>query len=59
MYKFYLSFFLLWIALFVGTIADTYSAEKKLAITIWPIEGKKKTTVFYIIGFIVKRMAGK
>ena len=49
----------MWIALFVGTIVDTYSAEKKLAITIWPIEGKKKTTVFYIIGFIVKRMVGK
>ena len=50
MYKFYLSFFLLWIALFVGTIVDTYSAEKKLAITIWPIEGKKKKQYFTLLG---------
>ena len=59
MYKFPWSFFLLWTALFAATIANVYLAEKKLGITNWRIEGKKKKTIFYIIVFIVKKMAGK
>ena len=57
MYKFSLRFFLLWTALFVGTIEKVYFAEKQLEIANWLIEGKKK--IFYIILFIVKKMAGK
>ena len=57
MYKFRLSFFLLLTALFVGTIANIYLAEKKLGIANWTTEGKK--TIFYIMVFIVKKMASK
>ena len=62
MYKFSLSFFLLWTALFVGTIADIFLTKikknKKNGIANWPIEGKKNT-IFYIIVFIVKTMVGQ
>ena len=57
MYKFSLSFFLLWTALFTGTIANIFLAKKK-GIANWPIEGKKNTT-FYIVVFIMKSMVGK
>ena len=57
MYKFCLSFFLLRTALFVGTIANIYLVEKKLGIANWPTEGKK--AIFYIMVFIVKKMASK
>ena len=57
MYTFSLRFFLLWTAPSLGTIANIYLAETKLGIAKWPIEGKK--TIFYIIVFIVKKMAGK
>ena len=57
MYTFSLRFFLLWTALSLGTIANIYLAETKLGIAKWPTEGKK--TIFYIIVFIVKKMAGK
>ena len=47
MYKFPWSFFLLWTALFAATIANVYLAEKKLGITNWRIEGKKKNNILH------------
>ena len=43
------SFSLSWTALFVGTIANIYLAEKKIGIASWPIEGKKQyfTLLFF------------
>ena len=42
MYKFSLSFFLLWTALFVDTIANIYLAEKIWALLIDPLKLKKQ-----------------
>ena len=50
----FISFFLLWTALFVGTNSNIYLA-KKMGIANWPIKAKKK--IFYIIVFIVKKMS--
>ena len=36
-------------ALFVGTIANIYLAEKKLGIANWPIEGKKRPQHFSLL----------
>ena len=54
---FSLSFFLLQTALFVGTTANIYLSEKNWALLIDLLKVKK--TIFYIVVFIVKKMAGK
>ena len=46
MYKFSLSFFLLWTALFTGTIANIFLAKEN-GIANWPIEGKKKQNILH------------
>ena len=57
MYKFSGRFFLLWTGLVAGIIVNVYFIEK-MGIGNWPTEVKKKT-IFYIIVFIVKSMAGR